>query len=355
VKILLVDDEPALRELLRITFQDAHVQVEEAASAEEAEAAIARRLPDVVVLDLYLPGASGIDLCRRLRADARTAALPIVLLSGAVEEELAEARAAGANAVVSKPFSPLELVARVERLAGRPVAMPPPLRTEGKGEELLLYARDLRHVLDVERRQRIELAEAYRATVTALANALETKDFGTSQHSHRVQRYATCLLSTIDPELLEREPGIEYGFLLHDVGKIGIPDTILRKPARLTDAEHVRMRMHTVLGEQMLSGIPFLQGQALRIVRSHHERWDGGGYPDGLRAEETPLPARVFAVADALDAMTSDRPYRDALPWAEASAEIRREAKGQFDPTVVDAFRGCERELREARRELLAA
>jgi response regulator RpfG family c-di-GMP phosphodiesterase len=357
LRILLVDDEPALRELLRVTFEDAHLAVEEAASALEAEAAIGRRPPDLVVLDLRMPGTDGAELCRRLRAGERTRALPVVLLTGADGDDLRRARRCGADAVVRKPFSPLELLALVERIGGGASRTPTrPRRAEpARGEEVLLYARDLRHLLELERGQRALLHDSYLATVTALASALERKDAGTSEHSQRVQRYASTLLRAIEPGRLEDDPSTEYGFLLHDVGKIGIPDGILLKPGPLTRAEWRRMETHTVLGEQMLSGIAFLQGEALRIVRSHHERWDGQGYPDALGGGEIPLGARVFAVADALDAMTSNRPYRRALRWRDAHEEIVAQAGRQFDAAVVEAFRENEGELREVRRELSAA
>ncbi len=357
LRILLVDDEPALLELLRVTFAQAQVTVEEAASALEAEAAIRRRVPDVLVLDLRMPGMDGAELCTRLRAEERTASLPIIVLTGADGDDLRRARSCGADAVVRKPFSPLELLALVERTAGGKGRTPTrPRRSEPGGDgELLLYARDLRHLLEVERGQRELLRDSYLATVTALASALESKDIGTREHSHRVQRYASTLLQAIDPGRLRDEPSTEYGFLLHDVGKIGIPDGILLKPGPLSPAERRRMETHTVLGEQMLSGIAFLQGEALRIVRSHHERWDGRGYPDGIGAAEIPLGARVFAVADTLDAMTSDRPYRRALRWPAAYEEIVAQAGRQFDPDVVEAFREREDELREARRELSVA
>jgi HD-GYP domain-containing protein (c-di-GMP phosphodiesterase class II) len=151
------------------------------------------------------------------------------------------------------------------------------------------------------------------------------------------------------------DPSIEYGFLLHDVGKIGIPDRILQKPGPLTDEERRQMQTHTVIGEQMLGGVAFLQGEGLQIVRSHHERWDGRGYPDRLAGGDIPLAARVFAVADTLDAMTSNRPYRRALRWDAAHDEIVAQAGKQFDPEVVDAFRQQEDTLREVRRELTAA
>jgi len=355
LRILLVDDEPALRELLRVTFEGAHVRVVEAASGEEALALLTGELPDVVVLDLRLPGIEGADLCRRLRRDKATRALPVVVLTGADGPELARARSSGADEVVRKPFSPLELLALVERLAGRraPVRAAP-RAAKPHDEELLLYARDLQHLIAVERTQRLQLEDSYRTTVAALAGVLESKDLGTAQHSQRVRAYATTLLEAISPTALEGDPGIEHGFLLHDVGKIGIPDAILRKRGRLTRTERLRMQEHTVLGERMLAGIPVLEGDGLRVVRSHHERWDGGGYPDGLAGTAVPLPARVFAVADALDAMTSDRPYRPALDWEAARTEILAQAGTQFDPLVVEAFAECEKELLAAR-ELAAA
>jgi response regulator RpfG family c-di-GMP phosphodiesterase len=357
VRILLVDDEPALRELLRATFEGAHVQVEEAASALEAEARIKRRRPDVVVLDLRMPGMSGAELCARLKGAERTKRIPIVLLTGADDEEARRAKRAGAEALVRKPFSPLDLLAIVEELAGKTDGTPvrAKRRSGNADEELLLYARDLRHLLELERGQRSLLQDSYLETVTALATALESKDTRTHQHSHRVERYAAELLATIDKKRLEEDPAIRYGFLLHDVGKIGIPDGILHKSGPLTRAERRRMQTHTVLGEQMLGGVAFLQGEGLRIVRSHHERWDGKGYPDGVAGADIPLGARVFAVADTLDAMTSDRPYRRALRWTAARDEIVAQAGKQFDPDVVDAFRERETDLRDVQRELAAA
>ena len=150
------------------------------------------------------------------------------------------------------------------------------------------------------------------------------------------------------------DESVEYGFMLHDFGKIGIPDSVLQKPGPLTDEERVLMQTHTVLGEQMLRGVTFLQGAGLGVVRSHHERWDGRGYPDGRAGTDVPVAARVFAVADALDAMTSDRPYRGAMRWNEAGREIVEQSGRQFDPAVVDAFRSRERTLRKIHREFAA-
>jgi response regulator RpfG family c-di-GMP phosphodiesterase len=350
VRVLIVDDDASLRALLRATLAVFDVEIDEAESATAARALIPRR-PDVIVLDVEMPGGiDGIEFCARLKRDAVTSGIPVILLTGSPEH----AHSSQADSFMTKPFSPLELLAVIERLVGGVYGVPFRLSQRvGDEEQLLLYARDLQHLLHVERAQRAALEDAYRETVAALATALESKDMGTRQHSQRVQRYAVELTRALDPTLLER--GSEYGFLLHDIGKIGIPDAILRKPGKLTAPERELMQTHSELGEQMLAGVASLRGECLSVVRSHHERWDGRGYPDGLDGDEIPMGARIFAVADALDAITSDRPYRPAQPWKHAAGEILRERGGQFDPDVVDAFREREPELRAVRRALAAA
>ena len=202
MKILLVDDEPALRELLRATFESADVTVDEASSGFEAEERIARSRPDVIVLDLRMPGMDGTELCRRLQADPTTKAIPIVLLTGADPEEARRAQRAGAAALVRKPFSPLDLLAVVQRVAGKTPITRRPRRAKHAEEELLLYARDLQHLLEVERSQRTLLQESYLATVTSLAGALESRDSRTGAHSQRVQRYAMALIEVLQPGAL---------------------------------------------------------------------------------------------------------------------------------------------------------
>jgi response regulator RpfG family c-di-GMP phosphodiesterase len=357
LRILLVDDDPALRTLLRTTFEVADVDVVEAESADAARRKIAAARPDVIVLDINMPGTTGLELCAELKESVKTKDIPIILLTGLSGGSKAAAKRAGADAFVCKPFSPLELLSVAERLAGGLYGVPFRATKRGNGpeEELLLYARDLRHLLELERGQRELLQSAYMETISALASALESKDTGTRAHSQRVQSYATALARAAGNEDVMHDRSTPYGFLLHDVGKIGIPDGILQKPGPLSAAERRRMQTHTVLGEAMLSGIGFLKGEGLKIVRSHHERWDGRGYPDGFSRDEIPLGARIFAVADALDAMTSHRPYRRAMGWGAARAEILAQRKRQFDPEVVDAFVAVEDDLRNIRRELAAA
>ena len=355
MRVLLVDDDAPLRTLLRTTLAAVAVDVEEADSAAAALARIRARLPDVVVLDVHMPGTNGLELCAQLKRNPRTGGVQVVLLTGGSTRE-SDAQTAGADAYLRKPFSPLELLGVVDRLAGRAHGVPfrPAPASDEPADALLLYADDLRHVLEIERSQRAALQAAYLETVTALANALDTKDSGTGAHSQRVQRYACALARRVDARLLD-DPSLEYGFLLHDVGKIGISDAILQKPGPLTVEERRRIEMHTILGEQMLAGVAYLQGEGIAIVRSHHERWDGRGYPDRLAGLGIPVGARIFAVADTLDAMTSDRPYRRAFTWDDARREIEREAGTQFDPVAVDAFERSQDELAEIREEVAAA
>jgi response regulator RpfG family c-di-GMP phosphodiesterase len=349
---LLVDDDDAFRALLRTTFEAVDVEVDEAADAVAAQERIAAARPDAIVLDVGMPGLDGVALCALLKAAPATREIPIVLLTGSDLATEATAQEAGAEALLLKPFSPLELLAVVERVAAGLHATPFRASSKRKpDEQLLLYARDLRHLLELERGQRRLLQNAYHETVTALAGALESKDHGTGEHSQRVQRFAVELAQLAAPEVCDDE-SVRYGFMLHDVGKIGIPDRILQKPGPLTSTERRLMETHTILGEQLLRGVSFLRGSGLEIVRSHHERWDGRGYPDARAGTDIPSAARVFAVADALDAMTSDRPYRRAMTWAAAGRELELQAGRQFDPAVVAAFQARERSLRRIRREL---
>jgi ribonuclease P protein subunit RPR2 len=330
----------------------AHIEVVEAASAAEARAALERRSPDAIVLDVGLPDGNGVSFTRELRARPNP---PGVLLLTGSDIEVAEARAAGAEALLRKPFSPLELLDKVYRAAGthtgsRPLAA---VWRAQADDQLLLYASDLRRLLEVERRQHEALGRAHRETLNALANALESRDTGTAAHSLRVQRYASEIAAVAEPALLA-DPSVEYGFLLHDIGKIGIPDQLLRKPGRLTTGERHVMQKHAPIGASILAQVGLLQKQGLGIVRHHHERWDGHGYPDRLKGDEIPIAARVFAVADALDAITSNRPYRKAQPWQTAVEEIRAQAGDQFDPDVVTSFLARQDELRHIHQQLAA-
>ena len=209
---------------------------------------------------------------------------------------------------------------------------------EAADKELQLqrYAADLRETFKQERARAQELRRSYMATVRALSNAVEARDAYTGKHAERVAAYGLEIARKF-PEELILTPELEFGFLLHDVGKVAIPDAILYKPGALDEHERTLMSRHPVIGSEIVQGIEFL-AEAADVVRSHHERWDGGGYPDHLAGQDIPLAARVFAVADVLDALTTDRPYRPACSLRYARAMITADSGTHFDPRVVDAF-----------------
>ncbi len=205
-----------------------------------------------------------------------------------------------------------------------------------KERQLERYASDLRETFTQERARAQQLQASYAATVRALANAVEARDAYTGGHAERVAAYG--LLIAAEAEIrLDGAPELEFAFLLHDIGKVAIPDSILFKPSGLTPEEREVMETHPVRGATILSEIDFL-GAARDVVRHHHERWDGSGYPDGLAGEQIPLAARVFAVADTIDALTSDRPYRRAGSLATARATIADGTGTQFDPAIVEVY-----------------
>ena len=348
-RLLLVDDDAGLRLLLRTTLAADECAVEETASAEEAADLARFWRPSLVVLDVGLPGMSGLAFCRELKEKPVYGSPRVILLTGG-ETSGEDALKSGADALLRKPFSPLDLLGLIDRLLEGEVL---PLRTAdaASADQLLVYARDLQEVIQVERAQRRLLQHAYRQTVTAFTDALEARNEATGQHALRVHRYALELTEAVEPGLLD-DASLEYGFLLHDIGKIGIPDAILDKTGPLQDGELRLMRKHPLIGAELLANVPLLDGEGLQVVRSHHERWDGSGYPDGLVEDENPKGARIFAVADALDAMTTDRPYRPRLSWEEAVDEILRESGHQFDPQVVSAFARREQRLRRTQHEL---
>jgi PAS domain S-box-containing protein len=207
--------------------------------------------------------------------------------------------------------------------------------------QLQAYARDVRESFAREQRRAQELAASYVATVKALAAGVEAKDGYTGGHIRRVHDMGLLLARAICPEEAG-DPQMAYGFLLHDIGKLSVPDAILTKPGKLTPEEWAQIKRHPDEGVRILRSVPFLD-RALDVVLHHHERFDGSGYPAGLAGEEIPLWARIFAVVDSLDAMTSDRPYREALSLEEAIAEVRAGAGKQFDPGCVEALAGLER------------
>lgn len=211
-----------------------------------------------------------------------------------------------------------------------------------EARQLVVFARELGDSFRRERERAAELElaldelqSAYLRTVRSLAFVVEAKDAYTGQHLERCRVYGMALMRELG--IGDEQRTAEYGFLLHDAGKVGVPEAILNKPGPLTAAEWRIMRTHPLIGYQLIAGIPFLK-VAAELVRYHHEMYDGSGYPEGLRGDQIPVAARVFGVVDAFDAMTTDRPYRTAMPVGQAIEELQRMSGTQFDPVVVEAW-----------------
>jgi ribonuclease P protein subunit RPR2 len=205
-----------------------------------------------------------------------------------------------------------------------------------KEQQLERYAADLRETFKQERARAHELHRSYMLTVRALASAVEARDAYTGKHAERVAAYGLQIARVAGMRISD-DPQIEFGFLLHDAGKVAVPDAILFKPGPLTAAERAIIEQHPVTGYEIVRDIDFL-GAARDVIRSHHERWDGAGYPDGLAGTDIPLSARVFAVADTLDALTTNRPYRRASSFVKARAMILKGSGTHFDPDVIAAY-----------------
>ncbi|MDT5269234.1 MAG: cyclic di-GMP phosphodiesterase, partial [Acidobacteriota bacterium] len=273
----------------------------------------------------------------------------VIVVSGSQEIESAvEALRAGAFDYIVKPFDLEHLQFAVRRALEHQR-----LLAAKRGYETYLERMIERRTEELDGALR-SCESAYRMTLKALVAALETRDSETHGHSERVVNFSLRLGQELGLSA-EQMRSLEFGALLHDIGKIGVPDAILRKPAKLTEEEWVLMREHPLHGQKILGGIEFLEGAA-KVVAQHHEKWDGTGYPLGLRGAQIDLNARIFAIADAFDAITSDRVYRAGRSYEEALAELDTYAGRQFDPRVVEGFRRVPREeWDEIRRRSLGA
>ena len=307
--ILLVDDEPTNLQVLRHTLHEEYRLLFAKDGMGALEIVRADR-PDLILLDIMMPGLSGYDVCKRLKADASTASIPVIFVS-ALADVANEHTGLDLGAVdyIIKPFNPNIVRARV------------------------------RNHLSLVRSK--ELLETRLQIVHALGRAAEYKDNETGRHVIRMSRYAQIVARQMGYSEHDADE-LAHAAPMHDVGKIGIPDAILGKPGRLTPAEWQIMQQHTVIGARILgehrSG---LLRMAATIALNHHEKWDGTGYPHGLAAEEIPHAARLVAVADVFDALTSERPYKPAWTIQDAVSLIQRESGRHFDPDVAEAFLDC--------------
>ena len=308
-RVLVIDDEPVLAALMCETLERAGYETVGADDAERALALLEDESIGLIVSDIVMPRLTGIELLdtvQRVRPS-----VPVLLVTGVDSHaNLASALDGGAAGLLAKPFTPRELVDAVDRARERS------RRAEN----------ELRHRL-------------FTPTLAgALANAIEAREASLQGHCERLAALATRIATELRFDRSELE-NVRLGAILHDIGKIGIPDSILLKPGALEPAETAVMRTHTVIGDGMLEPLDLLDG-VRPVVRHHHERWDGSGYPDRLAGVEIPVAARIVAVADAVEAMSADRPYRRALSPARVLAELRAGRGTQWDPELVDLVVG---------------
>jgi putative nucleotidyltransferase with HDIG domain len=327
-RILIVDDEIEITEILADLLSEEY-ECLKAGSAEDALARLQEGEFQLVISDITMPGMSGLDMIPHVKELSPQTV--VVMISGmqTVESAIGALRL-GAFDYLMKPFDLRQVEAVVKRALEHHDLVVAKQRYENHLEELVEQ-----RTVELDRALN-SLEGAYRSTLKALTAALETRDSETHGHSERVVTYSLRLGREYGLSSAEMK-ALEFGSLLHDIGKIGVPDSILRKPAKLTEEEWVLMREHPLHGQLILRGIEFLQGAA-RVVAQHHEKWDGTGYPQGLSKEEIDICARIFAVADAFDAITSDRVYRRAKSYEAAAQELDDWAGRQFDPKVVEAF-----------------
>ncbi|WIM04935.1 MAG: response regulator [Candidatus Nitricoxidivorans perseverans] len=338
--ILAVDDDERNLKLLGALLDAEGYAVRFAASGEETLAAVAERLPDLILLDVMMPGIDGFEVARRLKADARSRAIPIVMVTALADRNSRlKGLEAGTEEFLTKPVDRAELQVRVKNL----------LRIKEYNDFLADHNRILEEQVKARTRQ---LTESYRDTIFALARASEYHDEDTGQHVKRVGHYCVALGERMGLDGAFRDT-IFYAAPMHDVGKIAIPDAVMLKPGGL-DAEEWRvMKKHAELGAHILGAIsesPYI-AMGKEIALNHHERWDGGGYPNGRRGEEIPLAARVMTVGDIYDALRAKRPYKPPLTH-ERAVEIITEGDGRtvpahFDPAVLAAFRAHADAFRE--------
>jgi putative two-component system response regulator len=334
-RILIVDDEDNIRSILMRHLEKEGADCVESASALDALCKLQIQTFSLVISDILMPGMSGMEFLRLVQKQNPETAF--IMITGFKDIHTAvDSLRIGAFDYITKPFDLMTVRYSVDRAL--------------EHRRLLLANRNHRKNLEEEiRRRTFELNEAlqdveesYKITLEALVTALDAREHETQAHSQRVREYTLTLAKGLG---LKHDDLIQIGraALLHDVGKIGIPDSILLKPGKLSDEEWVEMRKHPQIGYDILKSIGFLS-PAAEIVLCHQERWDGTGYPNRLARLNIPLGARIFAVVDTLDAMTSDRPYRKAMTFEAAWDEIRRSSGTQFDPRIAEAFLSSPRE-----------
>jgi putative two-component system response regulator len=354
-KVLVVDDEAGVRRVLTRLLSSEGYEVLEAASGQEGLELLWTHGADTVLLDVMMPRMDGLEVCRRIRKNSRTAHTPVVFITAAVDREFRrQARKAGADDFLAKPFDEVELLARVNNTVRMKLYYDGLTRERNRlRNEVDGRSRALHEATERLERLQEDLRIAREETILRLARAAEFRDDETAAHLQRMSHY--CYLIGKKKHLDEYTcEMLRIASPMHDVGKIGIPDHILLKPGRLTPDEYTIMKQHAEIGYQILSGSESpLVKLAANIAHTHHEKWDGSGYPRGLQGEAIPVEGRIAAVADVFDALTSERPYKKAWPLEDAVALLERGRGAHFDPELVDLFLGSMDEVLEIKHEFL--
>ena len=335
-RILVVDDDPGMRTMMAgILKQGGYRPVLSLSGIDSIAQLVHEPKCDLILVDIMLTGIDGTEVIAKLRVIFPET--PLVVVSALRDlDVIIGAMRNGASDYLLKPFTPAELLTSAERALGYRRVLEQRWLTERKNRDKESLERLVEARTDLLRTAIAELEQAYDITLEALGDALDLKDAETEGHSRRVTAYTIALARAMGVKG-EQLRTVSRGAFLHDIGKMAIPDAILLKPGKLDAQEQAMMREHCARGYQILKKIPFLQ-DAAQIVYSHQERYDGAGYPRGLKGEEIVLGARIFSVADTLDAITSDRPYRKANSFEAAQREILRCSGTQFDPEVVRVF-----------------
>ncbi|MBN1834304.1 MAG: response regulator [Spirochaetales bacterium] len=339
-KILIADDDKRIRTALADVLSTEGYQVRQAGDGSQALAEMERWAPDVVLLDIHMPVMDGLEAIRRIKANPSMSHIPIIIVTGSDDTEARlEGLRLGADEFLLKPPHIAELTVRVRSLVQVKAYHDHLLNYQKELEERVeKRTRELRQTLAALSKANDRLKRSSLNTIYCLSRAAEYKDEETAAHIQRMGDYARVISGQLGGNEEEREM-LLYATPMHDIGKIGIPDRILLKPGKLDADEWKIMQQHTTMGAQILTveANGFL-GIARAIALSHHEKWDGSGYPEGLKGEAIPLPGRIAAVADVFDALSSKRPYKQAFSLEESARTVAEGRGSHFDPQVVDAF-----------------
>lgn len=340
-RLLVVDDDQPNRDLLAGMLQTEGYEIEEATDGFEALAKSVMDV-DVILMDVMMPNLDGFEVTRRIRVNPATSDIPVLMVTALDgKRERIQAIEAGANDFIGKPVNMVELHARVRSLLKMKQSQDALKAANDELEQKVArQTQELRTALSEMAASQRVAHEAHLDTINRLAVAAEYKDEDTAEHIYRMAHYATMIGRLAGLTSAETD-SLYYASLMHDVGKIGTPDEILLKPGKLTAQERERMQEHTLIGARILGNSPsrLLQGGEV-VALTHHEKWNGSGYPNALAGEKIPLWGRICAIADVYDALTSKRPYKDPIPQAKAVAILTEGRGTHFDPRLLDLFLG---------------